>query len=70
MAVADQVKKIIVDQLGVDGIVRRQHAEHRRMFEHLRGGELRRLDGGDVLMVGEHFFIGLSERTNQAGAEQ
>lgn len=28
------------------------------------------VDGGDVLMVGEHFFIGLSERTNQDGAEQ
>ena len=28
------------------------------------------LDGGDVLMVGSHFFIGLSERTNRAGAEQ
>jgi dimethylargininase len=28
------------------------------------------LDGGDVLMVGSHFFIGLSERTNKYGAEQ
>ena len=28
------------------------------------------LDGGDVLMVGSHFFIGISERTNQEGAEQ
>ena len=28
------------------------------------------LDGGDVLMVGEHFFIGLSERTNNEGASQ
>jgi dimethylargininase len=28
------------------------------------------LDGGDVLMVGKHFFIGLSERTNKAGAKQ
>lgn len=28
------------------------------------------LDGGDVLMVGNHFFIGLSERTNRPGAEQ
>ncbi len=26
------------------------------------------LDAGDVMMVGRHFFIGLSERTNQAGA--
>ena len=28
------------------------------------------VDGGDVLMVGNHFFIGLSERTNQEGASQ
>ena len=28
------------------------------------------LDGGDVLMVGPHFFIGISERTNLEGAEQ
>jgi dimethylargininase len=28
------------------------------------------VDGGDVLMVGKHFFIGISERTNKAGAEQ
>jgi len=29
-----------------------------------------RLDGGDVLLVGRHFFIGISERTNQEGARQ
>lgn len=29
-----------------------------------------RLDGGDVLMVENHFFIGLSERTNFEGAAQ
>jgi dimethylargininase len=28
------------------------------------------LDGGDVLMVETRFFIGISERTNQQGAEQ
>ena len=28
------------------------------------------VDGGDVLMVGNHFFIGLSERTNHEGASQ
>ncbi len=28
------------------------------------------LDGGDVLMIGNHFLIGISERTNQEGAEQ
>lgn len=29
-----------------------------------------RVEAGDIMMVGEHFYIGLSERTNQAGAEQ
>lgn len=28
------------------------------------------LEGGDVMMVGDHFYIGLSDRTNKAGAEQ
>ena len=28
------------------------------------------LDGGDVCDAGEHFFIGLSERTNETGARQ
>ena len=28
------------------------------------------VDGGDIMMVGKHFYIGLSERTNQAGAAQ
>jgi dimethylargininase len=30
----------------------------------------RTVDGGDVLMVGKHFFIGISERTNPLGAAQ
>jgi len=28
------------------------------------------VDGGDILMVEDHFFIGISERTNYAGAVQ
>ena len=28
------------------------------------------LDAGDVMMVGDHFFIGISERTNDEGAAQ
>ncbi len=28
------------------------------------------LDGGDVMMVGGHFYVGLSDRTNQEGADQ
>lgn len=28
------------------------------------------IDGGDIMMVGDHFYIGLSDRTNEAGARQ
>jgi dimethylargininase len=28
------------------------------------------VDGGDVLQVGDHFYVGLSKRTNREGAEQ
>ncbi len=28
------------------------------------------VDGGDVLMIDNHFFVGISERTNREGAEQ
>lgn len=28
------------------------------------------VDGGDICEAGEHFFIGLSQRTNEAGAQQ
>jgi len=28
------------------------------------------VDGGDILMAGTHFYIGLSSRTNETGAEQ
>ncbi len=28
------------------------------------------VEGGDIMMVGSHFYIGISERTNQNGADQ
>ena len=28
------------------------------------------VEPGDIMMVGDHFYIGLSERTNEAGAQQ
>jgi dimethylargininase len=39
-----------------------------RAIEHIQAPGT--LDGGDVLMIGNHFFIGISERTNSHGAEQ
>ena len=29
-----------------------------------------KVEAGDIMMVGEHYYIGLSDRTNQTGAEQ
>lgn len=28
------------------------------------------VEGGDIMMVGSHYYIGISERTNQSGARQ
>ena len=39
-----------------------------RSVEHIQAPGT--LDGGDVLMIGNRFFIGISERTNSHGAEQ
>lgn len=39
-----------------------------RTIEHIQAPGT--LDGGDVLMIGDHFFIGISERTNSEGAIQ
>lgn len=52
--------------------------ETNRIERELRGyySDLRRitepgtLDGGDVCEAGDHFFIGISHRTNEAGARQ
>ena len=42
-------------------------AQH-RPIERINGPGT--MDGGDVLQAGKHFFVGISERTNQKGAEQ
>jgi dimethylargininase len=41
---------------------------HYREIEHIQDPGT--LDGGDVLMIGNRFFIGISERTNLEGAKQ
>ena len=49
-------------------LIRAPLAEH---FDEIQGIEFPgNLEGGDVMMVGNHFFIGLSERTNREGANQ
>jgi len=42
--------------------------EHFTNIEEVR--EPGTVEGGDILMVGSHFFIGLSKRTNESGAQQ
>ena len=53
------------------GEVASMRSELARLFPSL--GEIRSpgtLDGGDVCQAGPHFFIGISERTNEDGARQ
>ena len=43
----------------------------RRHFRELHSiHEPGTVDGGDICEAGEHFFIGISQRTNEAGAQQ
>ena len=42
-------------------------AQYRKLENIITPGTL---DGGDVLMIGSHFLIGISERTNPEGARQ
>jgi dimethylargininase len=39
-----------------------------RSIEHIQPPGT--VDGGDILMIGKHFFVGISERTNPLGAAQ
>ncbi len=43
-------------------------AAHYRVIEEIRAPGT--LEGGDVMMVGDHFYIGLSYRTNSEGCAQ
>ncbi len=50
-----------------------QHTVARAMAAHLPLAHIESpgtLDGGDVLMIGTHFLIGVSDRTNEEGARQ
>lgn len=57
---------------------RRQEAELSDMIEALEGfykdieyiKDPGTVEAGDIMMVGDHFYIGLSERTNEDGAKQ
>jgi len=55
------------DRRGEELSVAKVLAAH-RLLEYINAPGL--IDGGDVLQVGRHVLVGLSERTNLAGAEQ
>lgn len=57
----------VEDRKGEEDTIERALATYRKTVRIHAPGTV---DGGDVLMVGPHFFIGISERTNKEGAEQ
>jgi dimethylargininase len=52
----DSVKSVLQDELGMDVTDMREESTTALC------------DGGDVMWTGRHLFVGMSERTNQAGA--
>jgi dimethylargininase len=42
--------------------------QHYTQIEYIQGPGT--IEAGDIMMVGDHYYIGLSERTNQHGANQ
>lgn len=48
------------------GVIKRFYAEDK--IEYIKHPGT--LEGGDVMMVGNHFYVGLSDRTNEEGARQ
>jgi len=57
----------VEDRKGEEDTIERALATYRKTARIHAPGTV---DGGDVLMVGAHFFIGISERTNREGAKQ
>ena len=55
------------DRQGEEDTIERALAAYRKTVRIQAPGTV---DGGDVLMVDSHFFIGISERTNREGAAQ
>jgi len=57
----------IEDRKGEEDTIERALVAYRKTVRIHAPGTV---DGGDVLMMGAHFFIGISERTNREGAKQ
>ncbi len=52
---------------GEEKSVRETLSKHKTIIDIEEPGTV---DGGDIMHVGDHFFIGLSKRTNREGADQ
>ena len=48
--------------------VEKELKKYFKSIEHIK--EPGTLDGGDVMRINNHFYIGISDRTNEAGADQ
>jgi len=57
----------VEDRKGEEDTIERALATYRKTVRIHAPGTV---DGGDVLMVDSHFFIGISERTNREGAKR
>lgn len=63
----------VITRLGAASRQGEQHSIAKAMAAHLPLAHIEppgTLDGGDVLMIGSHFLIGVSDRTNKEGARQ
>ena len=54
------------EEKSIQEALKKYYPEERILFIQPPGT----IEGGDIMMVGDHFYIGLSDRTNVSGAEQ
>jgi dimethylargininase len=65
--------RAIITRIGADSRVGEEVAVRERLREHMRVHELEspaRIDGGDVLVIGDSVYIGLGGRTNKSAVGQ
>ncbi|MCG8620226.1 MAG: arginine deiminase family protein [Desulfobacterales bacterium] len=55
-------------RMGEEAVITDVLGKYYDTIEHIQAPGT--LEGGDVMMVGSHYYIGLSDRTNRAGADQ
>jgi len=69
-------KCAIITNLGADSRKGEEKAIYEALKEYFPEDKIEKIkapgtiEGGDIMMVGDHFYIGLSARTNKEGADQ